>query len=469
MKKYIVALIILTIAGCKNREDKVLSVQSKWSSLNPLSINVKTRYKYWKKGNLIQNSSFENGRIFYDSIDNSFQIKGWEIIGNNVYWQDSGTDSSLVFSGKKSVCIKRKTANENDNTGQGVMSDYIHVIPGKYNMNIAFRADSIYSAYKRWNNSLNDAINIKVEYYDKSKQRIKGELYLYDCQTTINSSEQWFGLHAINNGFSSGWNIYRCKYTNNMILNGIIPDKTRWVKIFLGLKGTGTIWYDDIYFGMDADNFTLNEKYNLLYNKNIQQDTISLDSFFEQNDNTKTLYNNDNPLTTDTVLNIYSNDSIFYAISTHPLYSKYPGLLCLNDIFAFYSSSKCIGETHHCNFPIMFNLQLTDTIGSYKENHYIDLDIVRDITIMEKLFGTERTAILIKLSDFVTRYYQTLLLLQYGERRVYLNNRLSFYKDNILKSFSELRITNDSIISTTYLNKLEHNILRDYATVNKKY
>jgi hypothetical protein len=469
MRNYIVAIIILILIGCKTREDKVLSVQSKWSSVNPLSINLKTRFKYWQKGNLIQNSSFEDGRVFYDSIDNSFQIKDWEIIGDNVYWQDSTNDSSLVFSGNKSVCITRKFANENDDTGEGIISNYIHVIPGKYNMNVAFRADSIYSVYKRWNNTLNDAINIRIEYYDKSKQKIKGELYLYDCRTKINSSEQWFGLHALKNGFSSGWNIYRCKYTNNLILNGIIPDKTRWVRLFLGLKGTGTIWYDDIYFAMDADNFTLNEKYNLLYNKNNKQDTISMNSFFKQNDDNHELCEINNPLITDTVLNIYSTDSIFYAISTHPLYSEYPGLLCLNDIFAFYSKSKCIGEMHHCSFPIMFNINLIDTISSSENNHYLDFDTLKDITTMERLFGVKRTSILIKLSDFVTRYYQTLLLLQYGERKAYLNNRLSFYKDNILNCFSELRTTNDSIISTTYLNKLEHNILRDYATINKKY
>jgi hypothetical protein len=110
----------------------------KWTSTDPLSVNFKTRKQKFDSQNLVYNNSFETGRVKQlDSLTSSIKVDGWSLIGRSVVWVNADGDSVLkdsgfVHSGLHSIHIRRRHAHETETTGQGVLSDYIRVIPGNY-------------------------------------------------------------------------------------------------------------------------------------------------------------------------------------------------------------------------------------------------------------------------------------------------------------------------------------------------
>jgi len=107
-----------------------------WSSSAPLSIPYEIRVHQFGKGNLAPNPSFERKILPAGAIE----PEGWEKIGNGVEWvdRDSGAAEDDVRHGSRAVKVHRKTAGELDEA-EGVMSDFIPVIPGNYDLTCDFR------------------------------------------------------------------------------------------------------------------------------------------------------------------------------------------------------------------------------------------------------------------------------------------------------------------------------------------
>ncbi|HEX2395895.1 MAG TPA: hypothetical protein VHI78_11145, partial [Bacteroidales bacterium] len=142
----IIILIILITTGCRNNDDEEQRLT--WSTDAPLSIPYRVRLQRFERGNLVRNHSFETGKIFkLDSATTSFAIDGWQQIGQNVEWTDIRNDSLYkrkeAFSGYRAVKISRQKAYETDIHGEGILSDFIKVIPGNYNLSLYVRLENI--------------------------------------------------------------------------------------------------------------------------------------------------------------------------------------------------------------------------------------------------------------------------------------------------------------------------------------
>lgn len=65
------------------------------------------------------------------------------------------------------------------------------------------------------------------------------------------------------------WGKVRGRSYNYPFSEGDLPDQTRYVRLFFGLKGTGTLWLDDIYFGYSKWNFTALERFRPFFGKQL--------------------------------------------------------------------------------------------------------------------------------------------------------------------------------------------------------
>jgi beta-N-acetylglucosaminidase len=244
---------------------------SAWSTSNPLSIPYNMRLQQFKKGNLVSNSSFENGRIMADPPANTFVLDGWQKIGQNVDWvtQEPGVKvGGEVSSGRHSIKVNRKKATELDEA-EGIISDYIPVIPGNYYFSYRIKLKDIVSNKYRLGVKLYDAIVIKVLFFDEHREPVNPGYLNPNTATIIDNS-------AKNYSFSNYWRIddfpwgtVRGRSYNYPFSEGDIPARARFVRLFFGLKGTGTLWLDDIDFRFSKWNFTALERFKPFFTRQL--------------------------------------------------------------------------------------------------------------------------------------------------------------------------------------------------------
>ena len=233
-----------------------------WSGSEPLSISYDTRLSQFAKGNLVVNPSFEEGQSFQETTANVSRIKGWEMVGRNVNWVDRETADNTqqdVRSGRHAVKIIRKKANELDDA-EGVISDYIQVIPGNYYFSYHIKLQNITSNKYRLGVKLYDAVVIKVLFFDQDKQSIDPGVLNPVSKSLMDNSDKGYS-------FSNYWTIdefpwaeVRGRTYNYPFSEGDIPADTRYVRLFFGLKGTGAMWIDDIVYRYSKWNFTALER-----------------------------------------------------------------------------------------------------------------------------------------------------------------------------------------------------------------
>ncbi len=233
-----------------------------WSSSDPLSIPYEVRMNQFEKDNLVDNPSFEQGHVIKGTSGHSFKLNGWEKIGRNVKWVDQDTEiysEEDVMAGKHAVRIVREKANELDEA-EGVISDYIAVIPGNYYFSYHVKLKNITSNKYRLGVQLYDAVVIKVLFFDEDKQPIEPGRMNPVSRSLIDNSDKGYS-------FSNYWRIdefpwaeVRGRTYNYPFSEGDIPDSTRYVRLFFGLKGTGAMWIDDIVYRYSKWNFTALER-----------------------------------------------------------------------------------------------------------------------------------------------------------------------------------------------------------------
>lgn len=255
---------ILLFMGCgkgKRSEDQRLA----WSSEAPLTIPYKVRIQRFEKGNLLRNPSFETGRTFtIDSVTTSFVMDGWQQTGHNITWTgryiDSLTLSGEVFSGNRAVKIIREKAGETDDQGEGILSDFIKVIPGHYDFSMYMRLENVRPVKSRLGTKMYDGVDISLQFFDRNKIPIGSGVKFPPTGQTIDASFKGLSFANFNNIKSFTWGKIIGKSSHFPFPEGDIPSEAHYVKVFIGLKGTGTMWVDSVHFSYSKRNFSVAER-----------------------------------------------------------------------------------------------------------------------------------------------------------------------------------------------------------------
>jgi hypothetical protein len=251
----IIIVMLFSFIRCVE-DDNNLPSTAGWTSLDPTSIPLRHRMIQANRGNLVKNPSFEHGRIInIDSNTVSNNITGWTWVGSNVDWV-----VAEVHSGEYAVKIQRESADETIGQGEGIISDFIRIIPGNYEFMFWIRLQDIHSYQERRGTRIDDAIDIRVLYYDKNRLMISGKTYNSQRKANIDQSFKALPFAGFWNIDSLSWSQVRGRTTNDYLTEGDVPDEAKFVKIFFGLKGTGTMWIDDVDFRYSTHNFTSLEK-----------------------------------------------------------------------------------------------------------------------------------------------------------------------------------------------------------------
>lgn len=258
----IAVFAISLLAGCK-KEDQT-RLQAGWTSKDPIAIPFNARNNEQKLGNLVVNPSFETGKIYYEESNvKSYDITGWKKVGQNIKWVNSTNgewSNEDVYKGKNAIKIERKHADETETTGDGIISDFIKVIPGNYSLNLHLKLKNVCPNQSRIGTKMYDAINIRLHYFDKNRLPISSNEHNAFTNKNIDNSFKAFTLSNFWYIDELGWGEIHGKTANYPFFDGDIPDDARYVKIFIGLKGTGEMWIDDVDFRYTEDNFTLLER-----------------------------------------------------------------------------------------------------------------------------------------------------------------------------------------------------------------
>lgn len=221
---------------------------------NPLNTPYAERLTWFEKGNLVPNPSFEKGQ----GEGTSFQLPSWQLQGTHVEWVDKASfqfSTTEVYDGARSIRITRKQAGETD-AAEGLMSDFIPVIPGNYLFALHVKLSDISGAKERLGTRLYDAVDLRLEYYDDQKKRIDPNVFCPYKNSLIDNSFKGYSFSNFWDIDEFNWGMVIGRTYNYPFSEGDIPTGTRFVKISLGLKGTGTMWVDKVDLRYSKWNFT---------------------------------------------------------------------------------------------------------------------------------------------------------------------------------------------------------------------
>ncbi|MEJ2164612.1 MAG: beta-N-acetylglucosaminidase domain-containing protein [Desulfobacterales bacterium] len=273
MKKSVLFFLItcLTVlTGCSTLDHGLKKLETAgWSGSDPASIPYRFRLQQYKQGNLAPNPSFEEGAVITGNPGRTFRLKGWESVGRNVEWVNRGDGADAaneVSTGRHAVKIARKQAGELDDA-EGMISDYISVIPGNYYFTYRVRLNHIAGGKYRLGARLQDAIVIKVLFFDGHKKPVDPGGMNPVSHTLIDSSDKGYSFSNYWSIDDFPWSTVRGRTYNYPYSEGDIPDRTRYVRLFLGLKGSGTMWLDDIVLRYSKWNFTALERFRPYFDR----------------------------------------------------------------------------------------------------------------------------------------------------------------------------------------------------------
>jgi len=229
-----------------------------WTSSDPSTIPYGIRLKQFERGNRVVNPSFERGRVMADDGRKNFLLDGWEVVGTHVWWVDrkSGVKTAAKAPpDQRAVKISRTGTNELD-PAEGILSDFIPVIPGNYEFTCAVRLRDVYGSGRRMTLPLEDTVLFRVLYFDADKKPLNAGAFDPVSKTLIDSSDKSYGFAHFWAIDDFAWGKVRARTYHYPFSEGDVPDRTRFVRLFLGLKGNGAMWIDDIAYRYSKWNFT---------------------------------------------------------------------------------------------------------------------------------------------------------------------------------------------------------------------
>jgi hypothetical protein len=247
--------------GCKKDPDEQ---RLSWATEAPLSIPYRQRIQRLDK-NLLRNGSFETGKILkVDSLKSSFVIDGWHQTGEHVEWVDIRNEALYskndVFTGYRSIKIVRRHANETDKQGEGVLSEFIKVIPGNYSFSFYTRLEKVMPVKSRLGIRMYDGIDIRLMFFDRNKNEIASETGFPQLNQSIDNSYKSLSFANFSAIPVFEWGKIIGRSADFPFPEGDIPTNAHYVKIFIGLKSTGTMWIDSVNFSYTRKNFSIEER-----------------------------------------------------------------------------------------------------------------------------------------------------------------------------------------------------------------
>lgn len=229
-----------------------------WTTADPSSIPLPVRLKWSRAGNLAPNPSFEEVRP--DNPGGS--PAGWETTGPQVEWVDRREPPGSpdeVAEGDRAVRIRRARAGEAD-PAEGVLSDFIPVIPGNYDFAYDVRLEGVTTPRPRLGARMEDAVTVRLLFFDRDRTQFDGVDVNPVTGTRIDPGDKsyTFGNHWSVDRFP--WATVRARTYHYPYSEGDIPDRARFVRIFIGLRSAGTMWVDRVEFRLSKWNFTALER-----------------------------------------------------------------------------------------------------------------------------------------------------------------------------------------------------------------
>ncbi len=205
------------------------------------------------------NPSFEEGTIQPEKGKISFTIKGWELVGKDIQWLNSELDPEAVSDGQHSIKIERTKADEMAEA-EGILSDYIPVIPGNYDFFYDVRLKNIVNNRSRLGVRVYDAVSVKVFYFDEERRPLDPAAVNPVNGKRIDNAYKGYSFSNYWRISDFPWGKVRARTYNYPFSEGDVPDQTRFVRLFFGLKGTGTMWLDNVDYRYSKWNFTALER-----------------------------------------------------------------------------------------------------------------------------------------------------------------------------------------------------------------
>ncbi|MGE5258819.1 MAG: beta-N-acetylglucosaminidase domain-containing protein [Hyphomicrobiales bacterium] len=255
------ALLLGAADGPASATEKTVPSRS-WSSSDPLNIPYKERLRQFVKGNLAPNPSFELGNARNGHRPGAFTVVGWQRLGKQVEWIDCGVPpytSADCSDGRRAVKIERREAGELAEAA-GVLSAYIPVIPGNYDFFYDVRLKDVDGNRRRLGGRLGGAVTVRVLFFDAEKKPLDSTAVNPVSGNPIDTSDKSYSFANFWSIDDFGWARVRARTYNYPFSEGDLPDRTRYVRLFLGLKGTGTLWVDNVDFHFSKWNFSALER-----------------------------------------------------------------------------------------------------------------------------------------------------------------------------------------------------------------
>jgi hypothetical protein len=248
-----VVALAVSPSACVSAE----GIAAAWSSSDPLGIPFEIRLEQFARGNLAPNPSFEQE----NRSTGGTAPAGWEKIGTRVEWvsRASGAAEDDVRDGSRAVKIHRQTAGELE-AAEGVMSDFIPVIPGNYDLAYDVRLKRVDGSRRRLGGRLGDAVTVNVFFFDAEKKPLDAPALNPVSGSPIDAADKSYSFANYWSVEEFPWATVRGRTYNYPFSEGDLPDRTRYVRLFFGLKGTGTLWLDRIVFKYSKWNFSALER-----------------------------------------------------------------------------------------------------------------------------------------------------------------------------------------------------------------
>jgi hypothetical protein len=134
---------------------------------------------------------------------------------------------------------------------------------------VPLRLQNILNNRYRLGVQLYDAIVVKVLFFDERKQPVDTGYLNPGSGAPIDNSDKSYSFSNYWRIDDFPWGRVRGRSYNYPFSEGDIPDQARYVRLFFGLKGTGTLWLDNINFGYSKWNFTALERFEPFFDKHL--------------------------------------------------------------------------------------------------------------------------------------------------------------------------------------------------------
>ena len=265
-------IVTIMLNACATlRQTDIRREGDRWTSSDPLSIPLSLRQAQFNKKNLVPNPSFEEGTVTTLKSTRKVSIQGWEVIGRKidwVIWDSAEQTEDHTNAGRYMIKLSRKNTGELDEA-TGIISNYISVIPGNYTFTYDVKINNLSSSKKRLGYRLDDTFMVKVLFYDVNKKPLSSGRLNPTSGTSIDNSNKGYSFSNYWSIDHFPWGSVRGRSYNYPFSEGDVPDSTRFVRIFFGLKGNGTVWIDNVDYRYSKWNFTALERMTPFFNQNL--------------------------------------------------------------------------------------------------------------------------------------------------------------------------------------------------------